>query len=282
MISMKVKVITDSTSDITAELTKAFGITVIPVYVRFGDKVYKDGVDIRSDDFFQKLISSTTHPSTSQPTPDDFAKAYSECSKEATGIISIHISSKISGTYNSALVAKEMLGDICPIEIVDSKFNSAGLALVVIAAARLAQQGHNMEDTLEEAHRAIKQVRMFGVFDTMKYMARSGRVSRAVAAAANILDVKPLLTFRDGEIVRAGLVRTALRGMDKLYQFVKNRENIQELAIVHSVVPEQANELKRRLGNLFPEDKILILQLGAALGAHGGPGVLLIALRESD
>lgn len=279
---MKVKVITDSTSDITPQLATALGITVIPVYVRFGDKVYRDGVDISSDDFFKKLINSTIHPSTSQPTPDDFAKVYSEYAKEVTGIISIHISSKISGTYNSALVAKEMLGDICPIEIVDSKFNSAGLALAVIAAAKLAHQGHNMEEILKGAQRAIKQIRMFGVFDTMKYMARSGRVSKAVAAAANILDVKPLLTFKDGEIVRAGLVRTASRGMDKLYEFVENTANIQELAIVHSAVPEQANELKRRLSNLLPEDKILILQLGAALGAHGGPGVLLIALRESD
>lgn len=107
-------------------------------------------------------------------------------------------------------------------------------------------------------------------------------MNKTIASVADILDVKPLLTFRDGEIVRAGLVRTFSKGIDRLYGFVKSKVNIQELALVHGAVPEQADQLKRRLGAVFPEDQILVTQLGAALGVHGGPGVLVLALRCND
>jgi DegV family protein with EDD domain len=167
------------------------------------------------------------------------------------------------------------------IEVVDSRFNSAGLGLIAIAAARVAKAGAGLSDVLEEARKAIGQVQMFGMFNTMKYLALSGRVSKVIASAANVLDVKPLLTFKDGDIIRAGLVRTLSRGMQRIYDFAASKKNIREMAIVHSAVPEWANQLKKKLGNVFPEEKIWIGQLGAALGVHGGKGVLLVALRES-
>jgi DegV family protein with EDD domain len=175
-----------------------------------------------------------------------------------------------------------MFESSCPIEVVDSMFNSGGLALVVLAAARLARRGRSLPEVLEGAKQAIRQIEMLGMFDTMKYLARSGRINRVIAAAGNILDVKPLLTFRDGEIVRAGMVRAASRGMDQLYDFVRSRENIRELVIVHSAAPEQAEALRARLDSVFPAKKITVLKMGAALGANGGPGVLLVALRTGD
>ena len=174
---MSVKVVTDSTSDISPEVARALGITVVPVYVRFGDEVYRDGIDISNDGFYQKLVTSFVHPATSQPTPQDFAQAYSDCSKEAEGIISIHVSAKTSGTYNGALHGKKMMKGECPIEVVDSKFTSVGLALVVMAAARLAQAGESLPGVFEETRKAIDQVRMLGVFDTMKYLVLGGRIS---------------------------------------------------------------------------------------------------------
>lgn len=279
---MAVKVITDSTADLSPEIARKMGIGVVPIYVRFGNDVYRDGVDLGSDEFFEKLSTGTSHPATSQPTPADFSGIYSKYAKNSDGIISIHISSKISGTCNSALLAKAMFESRCSIEVVDSMFNSGGLALVVLAAARLARARKGLPEVLEGAKQAIRQIEMLGMFDTMKYLARSGRVNRAIAAAGNILNVKPLLTFRDGEIVRAGMVRAASRGMDQLYDFVRSRENIRELVIVHSAVPEQAEALRTRLGSLFPEKKIIVLKMGAALGANGGPGVLLVALRTGE
>jgi len=228
------------------------------------------------------LSSSPFHPATSQPNPEDFTAVYKEYCDAVDGIVSIHISSKVSGTYNSAVLAQKMLESRCPIEVIDSKFNSAGLGLVVMAAARLAQSGAGLPEVTNEANRAINQVGMFGMFETMKYLARSGRVNKTIAAASRILNVMPLLTFHDGEIVRAGLVRTISKGMDKIYEFVNNNIPISELIIVHSKVAGQANQLKQRLLELIEEEKISIAELGAGLGVHGGPGVLLAAIRRSE
>lgn len=279
---MKVQVITDSTSDIPPEIAKELGIRVVPIYLRFGDKTYRDGVDIHRDEFYAMLDSSPVYPATSQPNPEDFAAVYKEYCDNVDGIISIHISSKISGTYNSATMAQNTLKSRCPIEVIDSRFNSAGLGLVVIAAARLAQVGANLADVINEASGVIKQVGMFGMFETMKYLARSGRVNKTIAATSRILNVMPLVTFRDGEIVRAGLVRTITRGMDRIYDFVKNNAPVSELTIVHSKIPDQAGQLKKRLGEFISEEKIAVNELGAGLGVHGGPEVLLAALRRAS
>ena len=280
--SVSVKIITDSTSDILPEVAHALGIIVVPAYIRFGNKVYRDGVDISKDGFYQEMVTSFVLPTTSEPTPQDFARVYSDCSKEAEGIVSIHISAKISGTYNSALRGKKMVKEKCQIEVIDSHFASVGLALVVMTAAKLAKAGENLQSVLEETRKAINQVHMLGILDTMKYLVLGGRVSKATAAVVNIFQIKPLLTFKDGEIVRAGLVRTYSTGMDRLYEFVENRLNIQDLAIAHSTVPELASQMNKRLSSIFPGEKIHVAQLGAALGVHGGPGALVLALRQGE
>jgi DegV family protein with EDD domain len=279
---MSIQVVTDSTSDIPSDVAHSLNIQVVPIYVRFGDTVYRDGVDIRGDQFYQKLATSPDHPGTSQPNPEDFANCYTEYLKGKDGIVSIHISSKISGTFNSATLAKKTLGDLSTIEVIDSKFNSAGLGLVVMAAARLAKSGATLSEVIAETHDAINHVRMFGMFETMKYLARSGRVSKAISTASRVLNVMPLLSFSDGEIVRAGLVRTVNAGIDRIYDFVKKNAPVRELTIVHSAVADRAEQLKLQLSEFVPAEHISIAQLGAGLGVHGGPGVLLAAVRLSQ
>jgi DegV family protein with EDD domain len=178
-------------------------------------------------------------------------------------------------------MAQKALADHCPIEVVDSMFNSGGLGLAVLAAARLAKSGAGLKEILEETHRAISQIRMFGMFQTMKYLARSGRVNKTIAAASRILNVMPLLTFHDGEIIRAGLVRTANKGIDRILDFVKNNTPISEIILVHSDVLDQVKYLKKRLADIIPETNISTSQLGAALGVHGGPGVVVAAIRRA-
>ena len=277
---MKIQVITDSTSDIPQDMAEKIGIRVVPIYIRFGDKIYRDGVDMEPGAFYTRLLESPFHPATSQPTPEDFESVYRDYCDSVDGIISIHISSKISGTFNSANIAKKNVGSRCPIEVIDSRLNSAGLALAAMNAAAMAKKGENLSDLADKIRAGMSRIDMFGFFDTMKYLARSGRVSRTIVAAASILNVKPLLTFRDGDIVRAGLVRSVSRGMDRLYKFVQEKRNIAEMIIVHSIIPSQAETLKKRLGGFYPEDKINIMEMGAGLGVHGGPGVLLVGLRE--
>lgn len=278
---MGIQIITDSTADIPAGLTEEFGIKVVPIYLRFGDKTYRDGVDINTGEFYAKLSSSPFHPATSQPNPEDFAGVYREYCDTADGIVSIHVSSRISGTCNSAMMAQRSMKSRCPIEVIDSKFNSAGLGMVVTAAARLAKSGAGLAEVVAETRRVIEEVGMFGFFGTMKYLARSGRVNKTIAAVSGVLHVMPLLTFREGEILRAGLVRTVSKGMSRIYDFVKNSNPLAELTIVHSAVTDQAIRLKQMLSEFISEDKILITELGAGLGVHGGPGVLLVALRRA-
>ena len=277
---MNIQVVTDSTADLPPELAAELGIRVVPIYVRFGNEAYRDGEDIRSEELYRRLTTSPIHPATSQPTPEDFAAVYEEYCGRADGIISVHISSRISGTCNSAVVAQEMLKGRCPVEVIDSGFNSGGLALATLAAARLAKAGESLAEIAAGTRRALGQISMLGFFRTVKYLARGGRASKVIVAAASILKVMPLLTFHQGDIVRAGLVRSVAQGMERLYNFAAGKREVAEMVIAHSAVPELAEQLKQRLGGLFPEERIRIMKLGAGLGVHGGPGVLLVALRE--
>ena len=277
---MTVQVITDSTADLSKEIQENLRIRVVPIYVRFGDKIYRDGIDISNEKFYEMLSLSPVHPATSQPNPEDFASVYKEYCDNAEGIVSIHISSRISGTFNSANIARKTMKSHCEIEVIDSKFNSGGLALVVLAAARLARDGASFNEVISEARKAIREVHMFGMFETMKYLARSGRVSKTIASASQFLRVMPLLTFHDGEIIRAGLVRSISKGIDRIQEYVTKHLPLSELIIVHSMVEDKAIHLKKILSNLMPQDNISIMQLGSALGVHGGPGVLLVAVRK--
>ena len=201
---MNVKIITDSTSDISSALARTLSIEIVPVYVKFGNDVYRDGVYISADGFYRKLATSFVNPITSPPRPADFFKVYSDCSKDAESIVSIHISAKISDTCDSALKAKKLMKGKGQVEVIDSRFTSAGLALIVIAAARLANAGASIANIVEQTERNISQMRLLGLVDTTKYLAAGGRVNRAIAAVAGIFRIKPLLTFRDGEVVRRG------------------------------------------------------------------------------
>jgi len=277
---MRVKIVTDSTADISPDLAKNLGIEVVPGYVRFGNDTYRDGVDISKSGFYEKLADSPFHPVTSEATPKDFAEIYSHCANEAEEIVSVHISSKISRMYDSARKGKKMVKAKGTIEVIDSHFASIGLGLIVLSAARLANTGVGIEDVVSETKKAIGQIVTLGFFDTMKYIARGGRASNHVMELASIFRIKPLLTFKDGEIVVEGLVRTSSHGIETLYKFVRNTPGIRDLSIAYSTDYDSAIALKQRLGSVFPEQRIYIEQIGAALGAHSGPGAIFVALRR--
>jgi DegV family protein with EDD domain len=277
---MTVKVVTDSTADIPAQLVQELGITVVPLYVRFGEKVYRDGVDINEGEFYQKLVEGPIHPTTSQPTPADFADVYSKLSREADEIVSIHLSTKISGTYNSALTGKELAETRCPIEVIDSSSVSMGLGLITMTAARLAKAGEKLTQVMEEVKETIPNIHLLGIFDTLKYLLLGGRISRAKALLGSVLNVKPLITMHDGEVSPSGQARTRSKGIERLFNLAKNALNIQELAIVHSTTPDEAASLKERIASILDRQQIHIARLGPALGVHGGPGTLILALRE--
>ncbi|MFC1870532.1 DegV family protein [Chloroflexota bacterium] len=280
---MSIRIVTDSTSDISPEVADALGITVVPGYIRFGNEVYRDGVDISSAELYDKMAKTRVRPTTSEPTPEDFARVYSECSKETDNIISIHISARMSRIFNSANEAKKIAKTPSRIEVIDSQSASVGLALVVMFAANLVKAGETFETLITQTQLVLEKIHLLGVFDTMKGLVFSDRVGPGITALADVANVKPLLAVKDGVLVRAGLAQSYQEGVAKLIKFVHdNLPNVKDLAIAYSTIPEQANELKKHLGRVFPVETIYVTQLGAALGVHSGSGVLLVALRRGN
>lgn len=279
---MTVKVVTDSTSDLPPRLTEELGITVVPAYVQFGNSVYRDRVDISEDELYQRLLSDPVHPSTEPPTPQDFAAVYRRLSQEADAIISIHISSKLSATCNSALLGKEMVETDCPIEVVDSQLVTMGLGLLAMVAATAARSGKKLPQLVEEVNETIPSIHLLGFLDTLKYLALGGRIGKAKALLGSVLSLKPMLTMKDGELEPVSQVRSQAHGMDRLFDFVKNATDIQDLAVVYSTTPEEAQSLAERMDSIFPKERTRLIRLGPALGVHGGPGVLFVALRTKD
>jgi len=276
---MTVKIVTDSTADLPPQVIEELGITVVPLYVRFGTNVYHDGVDINHDEFYKKLRTNASHPSTSQPTPEDFVTVYKKLSEETDDIISIHLTGKLSGTYNSALQGKQLAATGCRIEVVDSLSVSMGLGLIAITAARLAAAGESVQNVLAEIKQAIPQVRLLALFDSLRYLYRGGRIGKAKALLGSVLNVKPLITMRDGELLPVSQARTQTKGIERLFDFAENAFNIREMAIVHSTTPEKAGKLRERIESIFNIKHLHLSRLGPALGVHGGPGTMGIVFR---
>ncbi|MEA1958432.1 MAG: DegV family protein [Chloroflexota bacterium] len=276
---MTVKIVTDSTSDLPPGVAEELDITVVPLYVRFGDKLYRDRIDISEDEFYDRLVHDPTHPGTSQPTPQDFAAVYRKLAEEADGIISIHISSKLSGTCHSALGAKQIIEAPCPIEVIDSLWTSIALGIIVMKLAIGAREGKGFQELVEEANSMIPTIHYLGFFDTLKYLELGGRIGKAQSLVGSILNVKPLLTLKDGEFHPVGRVRTYTKAMDRLFEFVKAGSHLEDVFVVHSTTPDEAGAMADRLGSLTDRKKIIIARLGPVLGVHAGPGTLFVGYR---
>jgi DegV family protein with EDD domain len=279
---MSVRVVTDSCSDIPQEEAKRLGITVVPAYLRFGNEVYRDGVDIDSEEFYRKLATIQVHPSTASPSPGDFAKAYEEAARETSEIVSIHVTRKHSAVYDAALLGKEIVeGKGCRIEVIDSQGVTIWQGLVVIAAAKAAESGQSLEQVVSKAHETIRQLRALALLDTLKYAVKGGRLSNAIVVVESLLSVKAFLTLRDGEIRPAGLTRNRSKGLTRLREFIRSAVHIEDLAIAYSTTPDEAQTLADYARSLFPNIVPGITRLGSALGVHTGPGALVTVIRQS-
>ena len=276
---MTVKIVTDSSSDIPLELAKKLDIAVVPVYIYFGDKAYKDGVDIGPDELYKRLVEGPIYPTTTQPIPADFSETYTALSKDADAIVSIHLPTKVSGTYNAALQGLEIAKPKCEVHVFDSLSVSVGLGLIVIAAAQVANRGGKLAEVLEETRKAISKTQMRGLLDTLQYLLKGGRITKTRALVGALLNVKPILKMRDGELIQAGMARSYTKGVEQVFEFVKNYPNLVEVGIAQSTVPEEAEKLKKMLGSVIDEKHILMTRIGAGLGVHGGPGTMVVAAR---
>jgi DegV family protein with EDD domain len=274
---MSVKIVTDSDADFPPQLVKDLDITVIPQYVIFGSTSYRGGVDITDKEFYQRLLNGPVFPTTSQPTLKDFVDVYTKLAKEADGIISIHVSSKLSGTANAAEQASKMSKLNCPIEIIDSLNISIGMGLIVIAAARMAKAGKGLNEIAVAVKSMVSRTKLLMLFGTLEYLAKGGRIGKAKSLLGSMLNVKPILTLKDGEIMPVTQAHSRSKGTEKLLDFIKNAKDIEEVGLCYTTLRDEAIDLASRV-SAISKANVLITQVGPALGAHGGPGAIGIAL----
>jgi len=277
---MTVKVVTDSTCDMPPQLMQDLGITAVPIYVVFGDKSYRDKLDIGDDEFYEKLVHGPVHPSTSIPTPKDFADVYNKLAQETDEIISIHITSKESGTYNAALLARELVTKKCRIEVVDSLSMSMALGLLVAEAGRQAKAGASLEKLTESVRQTIPKVHLIFLLDTLKYVVRGGRLGKAYGIIGSALRVKPLLTLKEGDLSLVGVARTKAKAVERLFEFAKGFPKVKELAVSYTTAHDEAKAFADRLTAAFPSVRVSLMRVGSSLGTHAGPGGMGIAVRE--
>ena len=277
----KVVVVTDSTGYIPENLLKELDVRVIPLHVIFGDKVYKDNVDLKSDDFYPMLKQAKNLPTTSQPSPKEFMDLYKPILDKGDKIISIHISSGISGTINSAYQAKEMLGSQ-DIEIVDSKSAGMALGFVAVVTARLAKKNASLKECKALAEKAAENSNVYFMVNTLEYLHKGGRIGGASAVLGSALDLKPILYFKDGKIESYEKVRTKKKAINRIIEISKEKIGSTKplhIAILQVEAEEDAEYVKAELEKIYKPGEIedlLITGLSPVIGTHTGPGVIAI------
>nr|BEL01197.1 DegV family protein [Dehalococcoides mccartyi] len=276
---MSVKIVTDSTVDLLPETIKELGITIVPVYVMSGNKTYRDGLDITQTEIYNRMLTGEQF-TTSQPTPADFASVYKNLSKETDQIVSLIMSAKLSGTYNSAVQGRELAKSSSNIELIDTKATSGALGLLATQAAEMAKMGESAGNIIDTVRNNIPHVHIWALLDTVKYVLRSGRLSSASNLISGVLSIRPMITLREGSLWPASIHRTRNKGLEKLAELVKTNRNVEAVQIVQSVDLVEAQTLKEKLANFIDQSKIHVSQLGPALGVHGGPGTLVVAIKE--
>ncbi|MCY3938320.1 MAG: DegV family protein [Chloroflexi bacterium] len=280
---MTVRIVTDSTSGIDRSMAEDLGISIIPQSVHFGANAFEDGVTITPDEFYEMLSASADLPRTSQASPGRFKDVYEELGRDADGIVSIHISSRLSGTWNSALLGASKSSSSCPIEVIDSRQASMGLGLVVLAAADAARRGADLEEVIVRARSVARRAQCMCLFETLGYLQKGGRIGRAQALMGSALKIKPMIIVRDGEVHPLGRSRTFARALSNLKEAAREFAPIESLAVSHSTTPEIAREVASDLNDMLPEGgKAYIARLGPALGVYAGPGAIEISLIQAE
>ena len=280
---MTVRIVTDSTSDFPKDTAQSLGVTVVAQNVHFGTETFKDNVTITPDDFYSMLARSTELPKTSQASPGDFKDVYDKLGADADGIVSIHVSAKISGTYNSAVQAADLTSAACPIEVVDSTQASMGLGLVVAAAAEAANRGAGHDEVAAVARDAVGRAQCFCLFETLEYLEKGGRIGKAQAMIGSVLKIKPMIIVRDGEVTPLGKARTFQKALVKMKQTASDFAPLEALAVMHSTTPEAAEAVAEDLKDLLPDGaEPHVTRFGSALGVYTGPGAIGIALLRAE
>lgn len=276
----KVAIVTDSSAYIPDDLVSAYNISVAPLVVIFGDEVLRDNVDIGPDQFYERLSTAKSMPSTSQATIQAFSDIFEDLHAKGFEILTIVLSSALSGTLDSAIQAKKMVPE-ATIELMDSKLTSLPLAFMALSAARAAKRGASMEECKRIAEEIREHTQVFFAVDTLEFLHRGGRIGGASRFLGTALNLKPILFLEEGKVEALERVRTSKRAHERLIELLKTNVNghttINMMGVVSAAAPESAAHLLNEIKHNFSPDEILLANLSPALGTHTGPGTVGVA-----
>ncbi|MGB7606464.1 MAG: DegV family protein [Lutisporaceae bacterium] len=275
---MTVRIITDTMCDVPEAYVKQYNIRVMPLTVHFGNESYKDGIDITKEEFYAKLEVSENLPTTSQVSPVEFLDVFKEELDKGNEIVCINGSSKMSGTYNSAVLAKNQL-ESEKIHIIDSEGITLGAGMLAIKAARLAEQGMDAEAIRNEITSSVKSMKYFYIVDTLKYLHKGGRISLSANVLGSILNIKPILTINDGKLVLIEKARGIKKALTVMFNIIKDNGWSLEGKVVginHTIAPENFKLLEEYLVSEYNVKEIIRGEVGSVVATHAGPGAVAI------
>ena len=271
-----VKIITDSTSDIPAELVEKLGITVVPSYVMFGTESYRDGVELSRHQFYEKLVSTRDIPTTAAPPPAIYQEVYRQLAEETEEMVSIHLAARYSGIYNSAAVAAQGVSG-ARIAVIDSDQVTMGYGWLVVAAAEAAQCGASYDEIVALVQGMKPRTRVLAALGTLEYLHRGGRVDWIRAMVGTLLRIKPIVEVRMGEINLVERARTLGRSLGRLLVLVQELGPLERAIVLHTNAPDLASSFADELQRVDPAWKRLIEQAGVTIASHAGPGAVGVA-----
>ena len=270
---MNIKIVTDSTCDLPAALVEKHQINVVPLFVNIDNQSFKDGIELTRSEFYARLPDYASPPQTAAPGPEQFRYIYQQLAAAgATEILSIHVSTSLSATANSARLGAEQASDI-PVTVLDSRQLSLGTGLLALTAARAAAEGLTREDILLRLESQILRTRLAAALNTMEFLRRSGRVNNLVAGLGSILQIKPLLKMYNGE-PGSERVRTRGKAIRRLVELLEDAAPVEQVALLHTNAAGEAEALRQAIAHLLPGGDILSVNVTPVIGAHIGPGAV--------
>ena len=279
-----IRIVTDSTCDLPEELMAEHGIGVVPIHIQFGAETYRDGQTIDKPTFYRRVEQDGLLPTTSQPPPSDFVKLYQAIAGPADEIFSIHVTGKLSGTFNSAQLAAEALADRIKVHVFDSWAGSAGLGFMCLDAARMAEAGKSAREILKRLESTRPRVDHLFTMANLKFAEMSGRVNRLQSALASLLNVKPIVRAEGGLMEVADQVRTRKKAIERVISMARERvgEAKVNLAVIHAQAPDEAAELLDQARRTLKVGEAFVHDLALSLAVHFGPGTLAVVTYPAD
>jgi len=280
-----IKIVVDSAQDFDPLFLEKLGITVVPLTVHFGEEMYKDGYEMRGRRFYDLLRTSPHHPRTSQPSPGDFQRVFERLVSDGSKVLAITLSSALSGTYQSAFMAREALPD-ATIEVVDSKAASGGYGMFAILANEMASQGKSFEEVVSCVRQMVDNLVTIFSVDTLDYLARNGRIGRAQHFLGTLLNMKPILALdKEGYVTAVERVRGKGKVIPRMVEILTERLPKGKpvfVCVSNAEVPEEAQKLKDALTSALKVERLFETEIGSIIGTHAGPGALAAIALPGD